>query len=86
MLLGIGSAPNSFLVKNLAKIGRGSHLYSGGGHYTNEGYKYSGKKFDKKKAEELLLKINRPVIENLRLVMMRKHEILPKEFPDILAK
>ena len=84
-VVGIGSAPNSFLVKNLAKIGRGSHLYSGGGRHTSEGYKYSGKEFDKKKAEELLYKINRPVIENLRLVMMRKHEILPKQFPDILA-
>ena len=45
-VVGIGSAPNSFLVKNLAKIGRGSHLYSGGGRHTSEGYKYSGKEFD----------------------------------------
>ena len=84
-VVGIGSAPNSFLVKNLAKVGRGSHLYAGGGHYTSEGYKYSGEEFNKKKARELLFKINRPVIENLRLVMMRNHEILPKQFPDVLA-
>jgi len=84
-VVGIGSAPNDFLVKNLAKVGRGAHIYSGGGHYTSKGYIYSGNKFDEKKAQELLYKINRPVISNLTLVMMRNHEILPKQFPDVLA-
>lgn len=84
-VVGIGSAPNNFLVKNLAKAGRGSYLYGGGGRYTSKGYKYSGEEFNKKKAQDLLFKINRPVIENLRLVMMRNHEILPKLFPDVLA-
>ena len=84
-VVGIGSAPNNFLVKNLAKVGGGSHLYGGGGRHTREGYKYSGEEFNKKKAQDLLFKINRPVIENLRLVMMRNHEILPKQFPDVLA-
>jgi Ca-activated chloride channel family protein len=84
-VVGIGSAPNNFLVKNLAKVGRGSHLYGGGGRYTSKGFKYSGEEFNKKKARDLLFKINRPVIENLRLVMMRNHEILPKQFPDVLA-
>ena len=32
-----------------------------------------------------IFQINRPVIENLSLVMMRNHEILPKQFPDVLA-
>ena len=84
-VVGIGSAPNNFLVKNLAKVGGGAHLYGGGGRHTLEGYKYSGEEFNKKKAKELLFKINRPIIENVRLTTLHNHEILPKQFPDVLA-
>ncbi len=71
-VVGIGSAPNSLVVKNLAKVGRGSHLYSNDAKF-------------KEKARQLLYKINRPVIENLRLFMIREHEVLPNQFPDVLA-
>ena len=71
-VVGIGNAPNSLVVKNLAKVGRGSYLYS------------NDTKF-KEKAKQLLYKINRPIIQNLRFVMIREHEVLPNQFPDVLA-
>ena len=55
----------------MAKAGRGSYLY------VNDNIK--------NKIKELLFKINRPVLENLRVVMAQQHDILPKRFPDILA-
>ena len=71
-VVGIGSAPNSFLIKNLAKAGRGSYLYVNNSNLV-------------KKSEDLLYKINRPIIKNLRLAFPMSHEMLPKRFPDILA-
>ena len=70
-VVGIGSAPNSFLIKGMAKAGQGSYLY------VNDNIK--------NKIKDLLFKINRPVLENLRVVMAQQHDILPKRFPDILA-
>ena len=70
-VVGIGSAPNSFLIKGMAKAGRGSYLYVDGNF--------------KEKIKELLFKINRPVLEDLSIEMIRKHDILPKKLPDILA-
>ena len=70
-VVGIGSAPNSFLIKGMAKAGRGSYLYVDGNF--------------KEKIKELLFKINRPVLEDLRIDMIRQYDILPKKFPDILA-
>ena len=71
-VVGIGSAPNSFLIKGLAKAGRGSYLYVD--HNI------------KNKIKELLFKINRPLLENLRVVMPQQYDILPKRFPDILVE
>ena len=71
-IVGIGSAPNSFLIKGIAKAGRGSYLYVDGNI--------------KEKINQLLFKINKPVLENLRVVMAQHHDMLPKKFPDILAK
>ena len=71
-VVGIGSAPNSFLITNLAKAGRGSYLYVNTSDLV-------------KKSEDLLYKINRPIIENLQLVLPMSHEMLPKRFPDILV-
>ena len=70
-VIGIGSAPNSFLIKGIAKAGRGSYLYVDGNF--------------KEKIKELLFKINRPVLEDLRIDMIKQYQILPKKFPDILA-
>ena len=70
-VVGIGSAPNSFLIKGLAKAGRGSYLYVD--HNI------------KNKIKELFIKINRPLLENKRVVMSQQHAKLPKRFPDILA-
>ena len=70
-VVGIGSAPNSFLIKGIAKAGRGSYLYVDGNF--------------KEKIKELLFKINRPVLEDLSIEMIRQHDILPKKLPDILA-
>ena len=70
-VVGIGSAPNSFLIKGMAKAGRGSYLYVDGNF--------------KEKIKELLFKINRPILEDLRIDMIRQYDILPKKFPDILA-
>ena len=70
-VVGIGRDPNSLLVKGIAKAGRGSYLYVDGNF--------------KDKINELLFKINRPVLEDLRIDMIRQYDILPKKFPDILA-
>jgi len=70
-VVSIGSAPNTFLAKGMAKAGRGSYLH------VNDKIQ--------NKIKELLFKINHPVLENLRVVMAQQHEILPKRFPDILA-
>ena len=71
-VVGIGSSPNSYLVKGLAKTGRGSFIYVD--DFTFE-----------EKAEELLFKINRPVIKNLRIYLEKDHFLLPKKLPDVLA-
>ena len=70
-VVGIGNAPNSFLIKGLAKVGKGSHLYVNH-DITN-------------KITELLFKINHPVIENLKVKIAKEHEVLPKKFPDVMA-
>ena len=71
-VVGIGSAPNSYLIKGLARAGRGSFLYVDEFTFKN-------------KAKELLFKINHPVIKNLELQLLQPHEILPKDFPDVMA-
>ena len=71
-VIGIGSSPNSYLIKGLARAGRGSFLYV-------DGYTF------KKKAKELLFKINHPVIKNLELQLSKQYEILPKKFSDVIA-
>ena len=69
-VVGIGSAPNSYLIKGLAKTGRGSYLY---GDVFNQ------------KAKNLFYKINRPVLKNLRLFAGNEHYLLPNRLPDVLA-
>ena len=71
-VVSIGSAPNSYLIKGLARAGRGSFLYVDSSTFKN-------------KAKELLFKINHPVIKNLELQLSKKHEILPKKFSDVIA-
>ena len=71
-VVGIGNAPNSYLVKGLSKSGRGSFIYVDA--FTFE-----------EKTKELLFKINHPVIKNLRVFMENDHELLPVKLPDIIA-
>ena len=71
-VVSIGSAPNSYLIKGLARAGRGSFLYVDSSTFKN-------------KAKELLFKINHPVIKNLELQLSKQHEILPKKFSDVIA-
>ena len=71
-VVGIGNSPNSYLVKGLSKSGRGSFIYVDS--FTFE-----------EKTNELLFKINHPVIKNLRVFMENDHELLPVKFPDIIA-
>lgn len=71
-VVGIGSAPNSYLIKGLAKAGRGSFLYVDEFTFKN-------------KTKDLLFKINHPVIKNLKLQLLKPHEILPKNFSDVMA-
>ena len=71
-VVGIGSSPNSYLIKGLARAGRGSFLYV-------DDFTF------KDKAKELLFKINHPVIKNLELQLSKQHEILPKKFSDVIA-
>ena len=71
-VVGIGSAPNSYLVKGLAKTGRGSYLFVDNSNF-------------KKKTNELLYKINRPVLKNLKLLIANDHYLLPNKLPNILA-
>ena len=71
-VVGIGSVPNSYFIKGLARAGRGSYLYV-------DQFTF------KEKAKDLLYKINRPVIKNLHLSLPHNHEILPEKFPDVMA-
>ena len=71
-VVGIGSSPNSYLVKGLAKTGRGSFIFVD--DFTFE-----------EKAEELLFKINRPILKNLSIYLEKAHFLLPKKLPDVLA-
>jgi Ca-activated chloride channel family protein len=71
-VLGIGSAPNSYLAKGLAKTGRGSVLFVDNFNFED-------------KAEELFYKINRPVLKNLRVYLEKDHFLLPKKLPDVLS-
>ena len=71
-VVGIGSSPNSFLIKGLAKTGRGSYLF-----VDNLSFK--------KETQDLLFKINRPVLKNLRLFVGNDHYLLPNKLPDVLA-
>ena len=71
-VVSIGSAPNSYLIKGLARAGRGSFLYV-------DTFTF------KEKAKELLFKINHPVIKNLELQLSKQHEMLPKKFSDVIA-
>ena len=71
-VVGIGSAPNSYLIKGLARAGRGSFLYV-------DSFTF------KEKTKELLFKINHPVIKNLELQLSKQYEILPKKFSDVIA-
>ena len=71
-IVGIGNAPNSYLMKGLSKAGRGTFIYV-------DGYNFI------EKSNELLYKINRPIIKNLHLVLPQKHEILPIKFPNVIA-
>tara|TARA_B100000989_G_scaffold295825_1_gene277666 strand:- start:200 stop:1312 length:1113 start_codon:yes stop_codon:yes gene_type:complete len=70
--VGIGNSPNSYLVKGLSKSGRGSFIYVDS--FTFE-----------EKTNELLFKINHPVIKNLRIFMENDHELLPAKLPDVIA-
>ena len=71
-VVGIGSSPNSYLVKDLAKTGRGSYLFVDDSSF-------------KKETQDLLFKINRPVLKNLRLFVSDEHYLLPNKLPDVLA-
>ena len=71
-VLGIGSAPNSYLAKGLAKTGRGSVLFVDNFNFED-------------KAEELFYKINRPVLKNLRVYLEKDHLLLPSKLPDVLS-
>ena len=70
-VVGIGSAPNSYLIKGLAKTGRGSYLFVDNSNF-------------KKKTHDLLYKINRPVLKNLELLVVNDHLLLPNKLPDVL--
>ena len=71
-VVSIGSAPNSYLIKGLARAGRGSFIYVDAFTFAD-------------KAKELLFKINHPVIKNLELQLSEQHEILPRKFSDVIA-
>ena len=71
-VVGIGSSPNSYLVKGLAKTGRGSYLFVDGLSF-------------KKETQDLLFKINRPVLKNLRLFVGNDNYLLPNKLPDVLS-
>ncbi len=70
-VVGIGSAPNSYLVKGLSKTGRGSYLFVDNSNF-------------KEKTNDLLYKINRPVLKNLQLLVGNDHYLLPNKLPDAL--
>ena len=71
-VVGIGSAPNSYLVKSLAKAGRGFYLFVDSSSFEKE-------------VQNLLFKINRPVLKNLRLFLNDEYYLMPNKLPDVTA-
>ena len=72
-VVGIGYAPNSFLVKQLAKTGRGSFIFSESSDLDNN-------------STLLLDKIKKPVLKDLNINIETEYEIIPNKLPDLLAK
>ena len=72
-VVGIGYAPNSFLVKQLAKTGRGSFIFSESSDLDNN-------------STLLLDKIKKPVLKDLNINIETEYEVIPNKLPDLLAK
>ena len=69
--IGIGSAPNSFLLQKMAELGRGTFTY------------ISSPKEVASKIRSLYQKIENPVIANIQLSMNDSYELVPKQIPDL---
>ena len=69
--IGIGSAPNSFLLRKMAELGRGTFTY------------ISSPKEVSSKIHSLYQKIENPIITNIQLSMNDFYELVPKQIPDL---
>ena len=71
--VGIGSAPNSYFMKEAAHFGRGTFSFIGSPSEVKE------------KMQLLFNKIEKPVLTQLSLVTDSEIEVLPKRLPDLYA-
>ena len=69
--VGIGSAPNSYLLEKVCEKGRGTYTYINSVNNVNE------------KMKDLLHKIDMPVLTDIKLYMPGNNEILPNPLPDL---
>jgi len=69
--IGIGSAPNSFLLRKVAELGRGTFTY------------ISSPSEVSTKIQSLYQKIENPIITNIQLSMNDSYELVPKQIPDL---
>ena len=71
--VGIGSAPNSYFMKEAAHFGRGSYTFIGAPDEVSE------------KMQDLLTRIEKPVLTNVQLNTNAEVELLPEKMPDLYA-
>ena len=73
-MIGIGSAPNNFLMSRMAEVGRGSYIHIGDGSEVNA------------RMTELLDRLTRPAVTDLEVrILGSSAEITPAELPDLYA-
>ncbi len=69
--VGIGSAPNSYFMRNIAERGKGTFTYIGDVKEVNE------------RMQELFLKLENPLLTDIRLTGISDAEMFPDPIPDL---
>jgi len=69
--VGIGSAPNSYFMRNIAERGKGTFTYIGDVKEVNE------------RMQELFLKLENPLLTDIRITGFSSAEIFPDPIPDL---
>ena len=69
--VGIGSAPNSYFMRNIAERGKGTFTYIGDVKEVNE------------RMQELFLKLENPLLTDIRVTGLSNAEMFPDPIPDL---